>query len=125
MRQNQLREDLYYRLNVFAIELPPLRDRKDDLPLLVQAFMREFNERNNKSIAGVSDAGMRMLERHHWPGNVREFRNVMERSTIVAKGPFIEPADLPALSSAGVAAVADGGGHADARAPRWTKLSGS
>src|SRR6185503_5651365 len=96
VRQGKLREDLFYRLNVFAIELPPLRDRKDDIPLLAQAFIREFNERNNKSIAGVSDAVMHVLERYHWPGNVRELRNAMERSTIVAKGPFIEPADLPA-----------------------------
>ena len=105
VRQNRLREDLYYRLNVFAIELPPLRDRKDDMPLLAQAFIREFNDRNNRSIAGVSDAAMRSLERYHWPGNVRELRNVMERATIVAKGPFIEPVDLPALSAPAVAAV--------------------
>ena len=63
MRQGKLREDLFYRLNVFAIELPPLRDRKDDMPLLAQAFIREFNERNGKTIAGVSDAAMRVLER--------------------------------------------------------------
>ena len=110
VRQGRLREDLFYRLNVFAIELPPLRERKDDLPLLAQAFIREFNDRNNKSIAGVSDAAMRTLERYHWPGNVREFRNVMERSTIVAKGPFIEPADLPALSAPVVAPPSDGSG---------------
>jgi two-component system response regulator HydG len=110
VRQNRLREDLFYRLNVFAIELPPLRDRKDDLPLLAQAFIREFNDRNNKSIAGVSDAAMRALERYHWPGNVREFRNVMERSTIVAKGPFIETNDLPSLSAPVMAASSDGGG---------------
>ena len=99
VRQGKLREDLYYRLNVFAIALPPLRDRKDDIPLLAQAFIREFNARNSRSIAGVSDEAMRLLERHDWPGNVRELRNVMERSTIVAKGPFIEPADLPPLTS--------------------------
>jgi two-component system response regulator HydG len=110
VRQNRLREDLYYRLNVFAIELPPLRDRKDDLPLLAQAFIREFNDRNNKAIAGVSDAAMRSLERYHWPGNVREFRNVMERSTIVAKGPFIDPGDLPSLSAPVVPIASDGNG---------------
>jgi DNA-binding NtrC family response regulator len=95
VKQGRLREDLFYRLNVFAIELPPLRDRKDDIPLLAQAFIREFNERNGKNVAGVSDAAMRVLEHYHWPGNVRELRNAMERATIVAKGPFIEPADLP------------------------------
>jgi DNA-binding NtrC family response regulator len=99
VRQGKLREDLYYRLNVFAIALPPLRDRKDDIPLLAQTFIREFNTRNGKSIAGVSDEAMRLLERHDWPGNVRELRNVMERSTIVAKGPLIEAIDLPALTS--------------------------
>ena len=79
MRQGKLREDLYYRLNVFAIRLPPLRDRKDDIPLLVQAFIREFNARNSRSVAGLSDAAMHVLERYDWPGNVRELRNVMER----------------------------------------------
>ena len=99
VREGKLREDLFYRLNVFAIELPPLRDRKDDIPLLAQAFIREFNERNNRNVAGVSDAAMRLLERYHWPGNVRELRNAMERATIVAKGPFIEPVDLPSVPS--------------------------
>ncbi|MGE5835152.1 MAG: sigma-54-dependent transcriptional regulator [Acidobacteriota bacterium] len=99
VRQAKLREDLYYRLNVFAIGLPPLRDRKDDLPMLIQAFIKEFNARNGRSVAGVSDRAMQMLERYNWPGNVRELRNVMERATIVAKGPVIEVADLPALNS--------------------------
>jgi DNA-binding NtrC family response regulator len=110
VRQGKLREDLYYRLNVFSIELPPLRDRKDDVPLLAQAFIKEFNERSGKSIAGVSDAAMSQLERYHWPGNVRELRNVMERSQIVAKGPFIEVADLPGLASAPAPAASSGGG---------------
>jgi transcriptional regulator with PAS, ATPase and Fis domain len=98
VRQNRLREDLFYRLNVFAIQLPPLRDRKDDIPLLAQAFIKEFDERHGKHVSGVSDDAMKVLERYHWPGNVRELRNVMERTTIVAKGPFIEPSDLPPLS---------------------------
>ena len=110
VRQGKLREDLYYRLNVFSIELPPLRDRKDDVPLLAQAFIKEFNERSGKSIAGVSDAAMSQLERYHWPGNVRELRNVIERSQIVAKGPFIEVADLPGLASAPPPAASSGGG---------------
>ena len=99
VRQGKLREDLYYRLNVFAIQLPPLRERKGDVPLLVQAFLKEFNARNGKTIVGVSDRAMEMLERHSWPGNVRELRNVIERATIVAKGDHIEPADLPPLAS--------------------------
>jgi DNA-binding NtrC family response regulator len=113
VRQGKLREDLYYRLNVFAIVLPPLRERKDDIPILAQAFIREFNGRYGKSIAGTSEATTKLLERHDWPGNVRELRNVMERSTIVAKGPLIEPEDLPPLTSpnapqAGAAAAGSG-----------------
>ena len=95
VQKGKLREDLFYRLNVFAICLPPLRDRRDDLPLLVQAFLHEFNLRNQKSIAGVDQQAMRMLEQYNWPGNVRELRNVIERATILAPGPFIEPRHLP------------------------------
>ena len=84
VRQNKLREDLYYRLNVFAIRLPALRERKDDIPLLAQAFVKEFSARNERDVAGVSDDAMRLLERYDWPGNVRELRNVIERATIVA-----------------------------------------
>jgi DNA-binding NtrC family response regulator len=100
VKQGKLREDLFYRLNVFAIRLPPLRDRKDDIPLLVQAFITEFNARNNRAVVGVSDKAMPTLERYDWPGNVRELRNVMERATIVAKGSLIEPVDLPPLATA-------------------------
>jgi DNA-binding NtrC family response regulator len=95
VKKGKLREDLYYRLNVFALKLPPLRERKDDLPLLVQAFINEFNGRNQRSIAGVDHQAMRMLEHYNWPGNVRELRNVIERATILAPGPFIESSHLP------------------------------
>jgi DNA-binding NtrC family response regulator len=98
--KGKLREDLYYRLNVFAMRLPPLRERKEDLPLLVQAFITEFNSRNQKSIAAVDHQAMRLLDHYAWPGNVRELRNVIERATILAAGPFIETRHLPpALSS--------------------------
>jgi DNA-binding NtrC family response regulator len=90
-----LREDLYYRLNVFAFRLPTLRERKEDLPLLVQAFINEFNTRNQKAIAGLDQQAMRIIEHYNWPGNVRELRNVIERATILAPGPFIEAKHLP------------------------------
>ena len=80
---------------MFALRLPPLRERKDDLPLLVQAFLTEFNTRNQKSIAGVDHQVMRILEQHAWPGNIRELRNVIERATILAPGPLIETRHLP------------------------------
>ncbi|HYN06916.1 MAG TPA: sigma-54 dependent transcriptional regulator [Vicinamibacterales bacterium] len=112
VRQNKLREDLYYRLNVFAIRLPPLRDRKDDLPMLIQAFIKEFNTRNGRSVAGLSDRAVQMLERYDWPGNVRELRNVMERATIVARGAVIEVADLPALATTSPTATGSSAGLA-------------
>ncbi len=98
VRQNKLREDLYYRLNVFAITLPPLRQRKDDLPLLIQAFITEFNARNQRSISGVTPRVMQVFERYEWPGNVRELRNVIERATIVAQGRVVDVQDLPPLA---------------------------
>jgi DNA-binding NtrC family response regulator len=91
----KLREDLFYRLNVFSLRMPPLRERKDDLELLVQAFIGEFNSRNQKSIVGVDQDAMRLIEQYAWPGNVRELRNVIERATILATGPFIEVKHLP------------------------------
>ena len=97
VKNGKLREDLYYRLNVFAIELPPLRVRKDDLSLLIQSFLAEFNERNNKSVSALDSAAMRILEQYNWPGNVREVRNIIERAVILSAGEFIEPKQLPPL----------------------------
>jgi DNA-binding NtrC family response regulator len=111
VRQGRLREDLYYRLNVFAVQLPPLRDRLDDLPLLVQAFVTEFAHDLKKTLVGVSDEAMAALRNHRWPGNVRELRNVIERATIVARDTFITPADLVGFGTT------LGGGVAPASAP--------
>jgi DNA-binding NtrC family response regulator len=97
VKSGKLREDLYYRLNVFTIELPPLRQRKDDLPLLIQSFLVEFNARNNKAVTAVDPAAMRILEQYNWPGNVRELRNVIERAVILSTGDFIEQKHLPPL----------------------------
>ena len=97
VKTGKLREDLYYRLNVFSIELPPLRQRKDDLPLLIQAFLGEFNERNNKNVTAVDATAMRIFEQYNWPGNVREVRNVIERAVILSQGEFVEPKHLPPL----------------------------
>jgi DNA-binding NtrC family response regulator len=95
VRAGKLREDLFYRLNVFAITLPPLRDRREDVPLLVQSFLGEFNQRNNKQVRAVSQEALRALEHYLWPGNIRELRNVIERATILADGDFIELKHLP------------------------------
>jgi len=94
-RNGKLREDLYYRLNVFNLDLPPLRERRDDIPLLVQTFLNEFNRVNNKSVRAVDQDAMYVLEHFPWPGNIRELRNVIERATILAEGEFIEVKHLP------------------------------
>jgi DNA-binding NtrC family response regulator len=99
VKSGKLREDLYYRLNVFTIALPPLRDRREDLPLLVHTFLEEFNQRDQKQVKAVDPEAMRRLEAYAWPGNVRELRNVIERAVILAKGEFIEVRHLPPLSA--------------------------
>jgi transcriptional regulator with PAS, ATPase and Fis domain len=99
IRDGKLRDDLYYRLNVFTIELPPLRERKEDLALLIQAFIDEFNARDRRQVKTISPEAMRMLESYDWPGNVRELHNVVERATILARGDFIEPQHLPRLGT--------------------------
>jgi transcriptional regulator with PAS, ATPase and Fis domain len=110
VRQGKLREDLYYRLNVFAIRLPPLRERKEDIPLLVQAFLKEFNARNGRNVGGLSDRVNEILMGYSWPGNVRELRNVIERATIVARGDVIEAGDLPTLTAVSPTPAAPGRG---------------
>ncbi|MCA1563796.1 MAG: sigma-54 dependent transcriptional regulator, partial [Acidobacteria bacterium] len=95
VQSGKLREDLFYRLNVFTIALPPLRERKEDIPLLVQSFLNEFNARNNKSVRAVEQDAMRTLEHYPWPGNIRELRNVIERATILTERDFIEMKHLP------------------------------
>jgi transcriptional regulator with GAF, ATPase, and Fis domain len=84
------REDLYYRLNVFPITLPPLRERREDIPLLVQFLLTQFRMRLGKRIDGVSAATLRRLSEYAWPGNVREMENILERAAILATGPIIE-----------------------------------
>jgi DNA-binding NtrC family response regulator len=97
VRNGKLREDLYYRLNVFAIELPPLRERREDVPLLIQRFLNEFNTINSKSVRAVDQDAMQILEQYPWPGNIRELRNVMERATILSDADFITTTHLPPL----------------------------
>jgi DNA-binding NtrC family response regulator len=89
------REDLYYRLNVFTVELPPLRERAEDVPLFVEHFLNELEPPPNKMITGIEPDCLEALKSHGWPGNVRELRNVMERALIVTKGPMISLDDLP------------------------------
>jgi DNA-binding NtrC family response regulator len=100
IRDNKLREDLYYRLNVFTISLPPLRERKEDLPLLIQAFIEEFNARDNRSVKNVSPAAMKLLDQYEWPGNVRELRNLLERVAYLCPNDKVESGDLAIIQRA-------------------------
>jgi DNA-binding NtrC family response regulator len=88
------REDLYYRLNVIPVTLPPLRERKEDIPLLVEHFLAQSRTEMGKPLEGVSAEAMEMLMAHDWPGNVRELRNVLERGAVMARGPIITPMEL-------------------------------
>ncbi len=89
--QNQFRSDLYYRLNVFPIPIPPLRHRSGDIPLLVTHFVGIYSERMNKQIAWIPREAMEALRRHSWPGNVRELQNFIERSVILTSGNVLRP----------------------------------
>jgi transcriptional regulator with PAS, ATPase and Fis domain len=95
VKEGRLREDLFYRLSVFSITMPPLRDRIEDVPLLAEAFIRYYSERDRKQIIGANEDTLLALRNHPWPGNVRQLRNVIERALVVAKGPLITPNDLP------------------------------
>jgi two-component system, NtrC family, response regulator AtoC len=90
------REDLYYRLNVVPIHLPPLRERKEDIPLLVSHFLQRFNERLKKHVEGLAPEAMERLVNHSWPGNIRELENVLERGVLFTEGSTLRVADLPA-----------------------------
>lgn len=90
----QFREDLYYRLSVVNIELPPLRERQDDIPVLAEYFLKKFDEENQKKVTGFSADANDYLLRYEWPGNIRELENAIERAVILAKGDYIEMADL-------------------------------
>ena len=95
IRDNHFREDLYYRLNVVPIHLPALRERLEDLPLLVAHFVQRCNERLGKAVQGLTPAALAALERYPWPGNIRELENLIERMVLFASGPLVDEDDLP------------------------------
>jgi DNA-binding NtrC family response regulator len=112
MKDGSFREDLYYRLNVFTLSVPPLRQRVDDIPLIVSGFIEEFNGKYDKRITGADDPTLKLLMAHAWPGNVRELRNVVERAFIACEGDVITSRYLPATSP--IAAAAAWSGDPDA-----------
>ena len=95
IEKGSFREDLYFRLNVVNIDVPPLRKRKDDLPLLITAFLKEFTEENGKNIEGINDKARSCLYAYDWPGNIRELRNCMESAVVMSRGNLITEEDLP------------------------------
>jgi two-component system response regulator PilR (NtrC family) len=96
VQEGRFREDLYYRLNVITIQLPPLRDRTEDVPLLVRHFLNQYAEENDKAIAEVTTEALERLLDYHWPGNVRELENVIERATVLSSGTMLDVELLPA-----------------------------
>ena len=90
-----LREDLFYRLNVIPIQLPPLRERREDIPLLVAHFLQKFGKQLGKEVRGITPEGLAVLERHHWPGNIRELENVLERAIVLGAGDTLGVESLP------------------------------
>jgi len=95
VKNGTFREDLYYRLNVVSIFVPPLRERKDDIPLLVHKFIEEFSKENNKQIDGITNGALQALISYDWPGNVRELRNVIESIVVLTKNKIITEEDIP------------------------------
>ncbi len=95
VREGEFREDLYYRLNVVSIEVPPLRDRREDIPFLLDQFIRRFSEENRSNVTGVSREAMDFLLRYQFPGNVRELENIVHRGVVLGRGELITTADLP------------------------------
>ena len=94
-KAKRFREDLYYRLNVIEVKLPPLRERREDIPLLVDGFLKKCGEARGKDVKGVSEAALAMLMDYAWPGNVRELENVIERAVTLSRGEKVMPDDLP------------------------------
>jgi DNA-binding NtrC family response regulator len=95
IEKGNFREDLYFRLNVVNIHVPPLRERKDDLPMLLNVFLKEFSRENGKAIEGIDEKARAAMYSYDWPGNVRELRNCVESAVVMAKGSIITEADLP------------------------------
>ena len=110
MAEGRFRQDLYYRLSVFTIALPPLRERGDDLPLLVHYYVRRYSRELDKEVQSVAPEAMDLLRRYAWPGNVRELQSVLKQALLHAEGPILLPEFLPPLG-------APGGGGRDGTGP--------
>jgi len=118
IEQGKFRQDLYYRLNIISMEIPPLRDRKSDIPLLIESFIEKHAAHSKRRVKEITKDAVELLMKCDWPGNVRELENIIERAVILSKGEYITPQDLPEeilgireRKSAAVAASDDGNGN--------------
>jgi len=102
VKEGAFREDLFYRLNVFPIEAPALRERREDIPALVEHFIARFNVEEGKRVAGCSPETLALLQGHDWPGNVRQLENAVYRALVLADSPLLQPHDFPAISGVAV-----------------------
>jgi two-component system, NtrC family, response regulator HydG len=112
VKAGRFREDLFYRLDVVSVRLPPLRERREDVPLLAMSFLRRFAEANGKKLSGLSPAALGALERYGWPGNVRELEHAIERAVILGRGELVEVGDLPEPVRAAAGAASAGAAQA-------------
>ena len=119
IEKEEFREDLFYRLNVVPIHIPPLRERREDIPLLAEHFITKFNERLKKHITAISGEAISCLTAYNWPGNIRELENMMERTILFCEGPEIRARDLPPE----LAHLAGGVAHTPAPTPRSTPVA--
>jgi DNA-binding NtrC family response regulator len=112
IEKGSFREDLYFRLNVVNIHVPPLRERKDDIPILAASFLKEFASENGKTIEGINEKARSRLYAYDWPGNIRELRNCMESSVVMCQSSIITVDDLPPALRGGAfgSEAADSGG---------------
>ncbi len=101
VKKGAFREDLFYRLNVVTIDIPPLRERKEDIPLLLDFFLKKYNDRHKKSIKGFTKEARDTLIKYDFPGNVRELENIIERAVVLTRGEYISKEDLPSLTEGG------------------------
>jgi transcriptional regulator with PAS, ATPase and Fis domain len=97
--EGTFQEDLYYRLSVIPIEIPPLRDRREDVPLLVEHFLAKHGPRAGRRVEGLADGVMDLLQAHEWPGNVRELENTVERAVVLSRGPVIQASEVSLLGT--------------------------
>jgi transcriptional regulator with GAF, ATPase, and Fis domain len=117
VREGQFRDDLYYRLNVFPVVLPPLRERLEDLPVLADFFLKKYGEKNRRVGMTLAPEALQAFRRYSWPGNIRELENVIERGVIVCQGHALTPGDLPLVLQARDGWPATGGGEMEPGLP--------